>query len=83
MNRRRAQLLLLAIMVPIILSAGYTIYSIWNGYRPSLELILIPMGAVFVQAFAAALLARKRNRKKTLSAKSEALNLSAIYVCKT
>ena len=64
MNRRRAQLLLLAIMVPIILSAAYSIYSIWNGYRPSLELILAVGGAAFIHAFLAARLAGKRNRKK-------------------
>ncbi len=64
MNRRRAQLLLLAIMVPIVFSAGYTIYSIWNGYRPSFELILIPGGVVFVEAFFAALHASKLKRKK-------------------
>jgi hypothetical protein len=40
MNRKKAQLLLLAIMIPIVLSAAYSVYSIWNGYRPSLELIL-------------------------------------------
>jgi hypothetical protein len=40
MNRRNAQLLLLAIMVPTVLAVAYSVHWIWNGYRPSLELIL-------------------------------------------
>ncbi len=40
MNRRKAQLFLLVITVPIVLAVVYSVYSIWNGYRPSLELIL-------------------------------------------
>ena len=40
MNRRKAQLFLLVITVPIVLAVVYSVYSIWNGYGPSLELIL-------------------------------------------
>jgi len=64
MNRRKAQLLLLAIMVPIVLAITYSMYSIWNGYRPSLELILAVGGGVFIEAFLATLIARKRSKKK-------------------
>ena len=64
MNRRTAQLLLLAIMIPILLSAAYSVYSIWNGYRPSLELILGVGGGVFIEAFLATLIASKRSKKK-------------------
>jgi hypothetical protein len=39
MNRKKAQLLLLTIVIPIVLSTAYSVYSIWNGYRLSLELI--------------------------------------------
>ncbi len=64
MNRRKAQLLLFAIMVPIVLAAAYSVYSIWNGYRPSLELILGVVGGVFIEAFLATLIASKRSKKK-------------------
>ena len=64
MNRRKAQLLLLAIMVPIVLAITYSVYSIWNGYRPSLELILAVGGGVFIEAFLATLIASKRSKKK-------------------
>ena len=64
MNRKKAQLLLLAIMIPIVLSTAYSVYSIWNGFRPSLELVLAVGGAAFIHAFLAARLAGKRNRKK-------------------
>jgi len=64
MNRRTAQLLLFAIMVPIVLAVAYGLYSIWNGYRPSLELILGVVGGVFTEAFLATLIASKRSKKK-------------------
>jgi hypothetical protein len=64
MNRRKAQLFLLVITVPIVLAVSYSVYSIWNGYRPSLELILGIGGAVFIEAFLATLIASKRNKKK-------------------
>jgi hypothetical protein len=65
MNRRKAQLLLLAIMIPIVLAVAYTLYSIWNGYRPSLELILGVGGGAFIEVFLAALIASKRSKKKS------------------
>ncbi len=64
MNRGKAQLLLFGIMVPIVLAVAYSVYSIWNGYRPSLELILGVVGGVFIEAFLATLLASKRSKKK-------------------
>jgi len=64
MNRRKAQLLLLAIMVPIVLAAAYGVYQILNGYRPSLELILGVGGGAFIETFLAALIASKRNKRK-------------------
>jgi len=64
MNRRKAQLFLLAITVPIVLAVVYSVYSIWNGYRPSLELILGVGGGVFIEAFLATLIASKRSKKK-------------------
>jgi len=64
MNRRKAQLLLFGIMVPIVLAVAYSVYSIWNGYRPSLELILGVVGGVFIEAFLATLIASKRSKKK-------------------
>jgi hypothetical protein len=54
MNRRKAQLLLLAILVPIVLAVAFSLYWIWNGYRPSVELILGVGGGAFVEAFLAA-----------------------------
>ena len=64
MNRGKAQLLLFGIMVPIVLAVAYSVYSIWNGYRPSLELILGVVGGVFIEAFLATLIASKRSKKK-------------------
>ncbi|TMI17315.1 hypothetical protein E6H32_08685 [Candidatus Bathyarchaeota archaeon] len=64
MNRREPKLLLLAIMVPIVLTVAYSVYSIWNGYRPSLELILGVGGGVFIEAFLATLISSKRSKKK-------------------
>jgi hypothetical protein len=64
MNRKKAQLLLLAIMIPIVLSSAYSVYWIWNGYRPSLELILGVGGGVFIAAFLETLIASKRSKKK-------------------
>ncbi|OLE91494.1 MAG: hypothetical protein AUF79_04220 [Crenarchaeota archaeon 13_1_20CM_2_51_8] len=64
MNRRRAQLFLLVITVPIVLAVVYSVYSIWNGYGPSLELILGVGGGVFIEAFLATLIASKRSKKK-------------------
>jgi hypothetical protein len=64
LNRRKAQLFLLVITVPIVLAVVYSLYSICNGYRPSLELILGVAGGVFVEAFLATLIASKRNKKK-------------------
>ncbi len=64
MNRRKAQLFLLVITVPIVLAVVYSVYSIWNGYRPSLELILGVGGGVFIEALLATLIASKRSKKK-------------------
>ena len=64
MNRRKAQLFLLVITVPIVLAVVYSAYSIWNGYRLSLELILGVGGGVFIEAFLATLIAKKRSKKK-------------------
>jgi hypothetical protein len=64
MNRRKAQLFLLVITVPIVIAVVYSLYSIWNGYRPSLELVLGVVGGVFIEAFLATLIASKRNKKK-------------------
>jgi len=64
MNRRKAQLFLLVITVPIVLVVVYSVYSIWNGYRPSLELILGVGGGVFIEALLATLIASKRSKKK-------------------
>jgi len=64
MNRRKAQLFLLAITVPIVLAVVYSVYSIWNGYRLSLELILGVGGGVFIEDFLATLIASKRSKKK-------------------
>jgi len=64
MNRRKAQLFLLFITVPIVLAVAYSLYSIWNGYRLSLELILGVGGGVFIEAFLATLIAKKRSKKK-------------------
>ncbi len=64
MNRRKAQLFLLVITVPIVLAVLYSVYSIWNGYRPSLELILGVGGGVFIEALLATLIASKRSKKK-------------------
>ena len=64
MNRKKAQFLLLAIMIPIVLSAAYSVYSIRNGYWPSPELILGVGGGVFIEAFLATLIASKRSKKK-------------------
>jgi hypothetical protein len=64
LNRRKAQLFLLVITVPIVIAVVYSVYSIWNGYRPSLELVLGVVGGVFIEAFLATLIASKRNKKK-------------------
>ena len=64
MNRRKAQLFLLVITVPIVLAVVYSVYSIWNSYRPSLELVLGVVGGVFIEAFLATLIASKRSEKK-------------------
>jgi len=64
MNRRKAQLFLLVITVPIVLAVVYSVYSIWNGYRPSLELVLGVGGGVFIEALLATLIASKRSKKK-------------------
>ncbi len=64
MNSRKAQLFLLVITVPIVLAVVYSVYSIWNGYRPSLELVLGVGGGVFIEALLATLIASKRSKKK-------------------
>jgi hypothetical protein len=64
MNRRKAQLYLLVITVPIVLAVVYSLYSIWNGYRPSLELVLGVGGGVFIEALLTTLIASKRSKKK-------------------
>ena len=64
MNRRKAQLFLLVITVPIVLVVVYSVYSIWNGYRPSFEVILGVGGGVLIEAFLATLIASKRSKKK-------------------
>jgi hypothetical protein len=51
-------------MVPIVLAVAYSVYSVWNGYRPSLELILGVGGGVFIEAFLATPIASKRSKKK-------------------
>jgi len=64
MNRKKVQLLLLAIMIPIVLSTAYSVYWIWNGYRPSLELVVGIGGGAFIEAFLATLIASERRKKK-------------------
>lgn len=68
MNRRRAQLLLILIFIPILLLSGYGADTILTGYQPSLELILTVGGGafigVFIEAFLSAYIAAKRGKRK-------------------
>ena len=59
--QRKAQIALVAIMVPILLSAAFAVYS-WRP--PSLELVLGVGVGVFIEAFLVALSASKGGKKK-------------------